>query len=624
MYAEESDSYTRLVHLFPFFPRSARFLKENVLNILTLALPTYALFALVLYPTHADAQVIKLVKDCTPTNTAGKTPLQITQEYVNCLDEKLAHINVICRNISGRDAIPVVQVLDANLIVKSDNIGEGNLIVGRGHVTSKAIQSFVTGRDNTVEGAWNSAIGGTMNQIAREAQSQPADIFGATICGGRINRATSRTDSIIGGADNGDGSSNNERTYTSFIGGNANTQGFGTITGSTVVGGDTNTNAASVSTVIGGRRNQIQTPQESTSAYPYSAICGGEDNTMQGSVSVIIGGRSNLNVEGNFSSISGGSGNRPLKNSYFAVANGGQYNSVGNAGTVNGGISNYVEYSASVVGGIRNIANGSFSVIVGGGVYNPTRPTANTAAVIYSSILGGSRNTAGVTSSQEQLDLSPVGGTIVGGSQNIADGMSSMVCGGFKNHAMGVFSSVGGGRNNTATKEWSVVVGGRENQATGFKSTVIGGRKNIAEALSSTVVGGRENHTRGQHSLLMGGRENETNFSPNYQAPNPKPVYTGKHAVVAGGHANRAVGDHSTILGGDNNKASGDKTTVCGGSYNEAGGNASVVLGGHRNQAIENYGLICGGYQNKLSGNRSNVIRGGKNKSITSGSFQIQ
>ncbi len=132
----------------------------------------------------------------------------------------------------------------------------------------------------------------------------------------------------------------------------------------------------------------------------------------------------------------------------FASVTGGRCNSVSNYGdSVTGGVGNKVtaEYTGWVGGGSYNTASGFESSVSGG--------TGNKAEEFGASITGGNGNRAGYD------------GTVTGGSQNFAI-QGGTVVGGTHNEAVAWLGAPPG----------PVVLGGRENVAVGLDSVVLGGR----------------------------------------------------------------------------------------------------------------------------------------------------
>jgi hypothetical protein len=94
----------------------------------------------------------------------------------------------------------------------------------------------------------------------------------------------------------------------------------------------------------------------------------------------------------------------------------------------------------------------------------------------------------------------------LGGSNNIADGVNSVVSGGDANSAHNYYTVVAGGENNEADLDGAVVSGGSGNQAGNFYSTVSGGFGNQTHGYYSCVPGGFLNNATGWASFAGGAR----------------------------------------------------------------------------------------------------------------------
>lgn len=190
------------------------------------------------------------------------------------------------------------------------------------------------------------------------------------------------------------------------------------------------------------------------------------DNVRTGSHNLVVGQWQNFTLYGG---IIAGFGNQ-ISGPYASVT-GGKLNRV-------------VGDSASVCGGRNNVASGENSSATGGAY--------NTSDGIATSIAGGVLNRA-----------SGVATSVTGGQQNAADGSRSSIAGGYFNQTDGFMTSVGGGTGNTAsggcfdvlppgcTVAGGSIGGGSRNVASGDNSTVSGGANRSATGADDWVAGGR-------------------------------------------------------------------------------------------------------------------------------------
>jgi trimeric autotransporter adhesin len=251
----------------------------------------------------------------------------------------------------------------------------------------------------------------------------------------------------------------------------------------------------------------------------YSTVMGGYLNTASGPYSSATGGTSNT-AHGHYSSVSGGIEN--TASGYWSSASGGQYNIASGTGSSASGSRNTArgDYS-SVSGGMYNTASGSYSSVFGGG--GTTTDDGNVTYAQYSTILGGHKNLAGL-------------------STNSTIGRYATVTGGVRNKAEGLYSSVSGGDTNRAVGEGSSVSGGVDNRANGWHSSVSGGRFNKAEAWESSVSGGGGNTASGRASSVSGGSANSASNSNSSVSGGSKNVASGTYSSVSGGEWRSATG----------------------------------------------------------------------------------
>jgi len=153
------------------------------------------------------------------------------------------------------------------------------------------------------------------------------------------------------------------------------------------------------------------------------------------------------------------------------------------------------------------------------------------------------------------------------------------------NVASGNFSFVGG-RNNSAGGVYSLVVGGLSNSTSNYASFVGGGSQNQSKGSFSSIVGGNQNTSYGSYSIVGGGKYN---------------LAYGTFSFVGGGISNTATTNYSTVLGGSNNKTSGKYSSVLGGKTNTSTGIYSAVINGNNNIANGDMSIILGGHNTMTS-----------------------
>lgn len=158
-------------------------------------------------------------------------------------------------------------------------------------------------------------------------------------------------------------------------------------------------------------------------------------------------------------------------------------------------------------------------------------------------------------------------------------------------------ASVLGGEDNSAEGLGSVIIAGSGNNSFGSDSTVLSGQDNLATGWSSAVVSGRANRTFGNDSVVAGGFTDEA---------------TGDFSSILGGSQNASLQRFSCVAGGTNNHAIGVASSVCGGQSNVAGGDYSSVTGGVSNIGAGDHSSVSGGYNN-AAGNYCTSVSGGLN-----------
>jgi hypothetical protein len=170
--------------------------------------------------------------------------------------------------------------------------GANAIAIGEGCVASGANSNVAGGRVNTASGQYAVVAGGNNNTAAGQ---------GSTITGGQNNTISSGTwHSIISGTGNSIannshcgviGGQNNtitglQSSYSVIMGGRDNrietSLAYGTLRGSTIIGGKNNTILRDNSLIAGGENN--------TTTAPECLVLGGANNQADGDYSTIIGG----------------------------------------------------------------------------------------------------------------------------------------------------------------------------------------------------------------------------------------------------------------------------------------------------------------------------------------------
>jgi hypothetical protein len=106
------------------------------------------------------------------------------------------------------------------------------------------------------------------------------------------------------------------------------------------------------------------------------------------------------------------------------------------------------------------------------------------------------------------VGLGVVGATIGGGGAGDYFGLA------YTNRVLAIFGTVGGGAQNTASGLSATVGGGLQNTASGWSATVGGGYQNTASGSYATVGGGYQNTASGNFATVPGGVLNSaTNYA---------------------------------------------------------------------------------------------------------------
>jgi hypothetical protein len=374
-------------------------------------------------------------------------------------------------------------------------------------------------------------------------------------------------------------STNTPFTVNSFIAFAEANLGFDTVGGG--CGGSSpfeyNANATGIQPILGtndasGNNSFIGGGGGNSASNFYSTIGGGNQNVASG-INSMIGGGSGNNAFGQSSIIGGGNSHYALGN--FSTIGGGKANYVdGIHSTIGGGYENKIIgnlYDSTIGGGRGNCVCSRGSVIAGGASYGSTNNIIS-AYSNFSSILGGSYNTASAYYS-----------IIGGGKSNIASGYNSTIVGGSQNTASERYSFIGGGQLNTASNCYSTISGGRCNNVSGNCSFIGGGLCNTVSGYFSTVGGGQFNTASYSNTTVGGGQCNCASVFRSTVGGGYKNCTSETGAVISGGGRNNASASYSTVGGGQFNTVNNQSATISGGRCNTASGYQSAILGGFCN-----------------------------------------
>jgi|GEM_PF-1870268 len=231
---------------------------------------------------------------------------------------------------------------------------------------------------------------------------------------------------------------------------------------------------AEVNTLLGGTDGTLDAGAD------YSAIVGGRTNQVSSDYSSVGGGRNNL-VAGNYGVIGAGWENTIDSSSYCGILAGRGNELSGNFSMIGAGRSNEINSSAShgfIGGGFENkLTNKEYMTIAGG--------YRNHASGQRASILGGVNNVA-----------SGLASVVVGGDTNKVFAEGGGILAGLDNEVHGLRSSISGGRNNYIGPDQSGFLGWYSHIGNGLNDTIAGGY--------SCIPGGRNCYVGGQYSFATG------------------------------------------------------------------------------------------------------------------------
>ncbi len=289
--------------------------------------------------------------------------------------------------------------------------------------------------------------------------------------------------------------------------------------------------------------------------------------------------------------------------------------------SIGGGTGDSVPGSFAVTNDLRVYGKGRIGNNTNAGTAAFAAGLGNSAIGNYSSITGGTVNSAGAYA------------FIGGGSENVANDSFSVVAGGFGNdvdaygfigagqwnQTVAPYAVVGGGLGNIASRSQSAVLAGENNRASGVNAFVGAGVSDTASGSSAAVVAGYGNRAAGTYAFVGAGNQNKASGNSAAVVAGTSNRAEQSRAVVAGGWGNVAAGEHSFIGGGEANRASGYNAAVVAGENNLASGSYSVAAGradsatavysaalsGYRNRALDSAAVVCGGDGNFARGRRS-------------------
>jgi hypothetical protein len=302
---------------------------------------------------------------------------------------------------------------------------------------------------------------------------------------------------------------------------------------------------------------------------------------------------------------------------------------------------------------------------LGGDVVGPASATNNAIAVYdgatgklikNSNLLVGTRTTtqAYVTASVNLTDyglaLIPNGtgslsarapdGTTVGGnargsnavdfqmvrasSDQVAEGIRSVIVGGQNNRAIGESATIVGGSGNTVSARFGFV-GSGENNSVGEYSFVGAGNLNTISSTQRAFIGaGRFNSISGgvDRSAIVAGADNTiAAFTGGGSVGSDQFIGGGSlnlirnngFSTIAGGQSNAASSAYTFIGGGNANVVSGSYSVIVGGQYNSSSADYVHVGGGQYNTGSAAYASVGGGFTNRAGAAQSSISGGGSN-----------
>ena len=413
-------------------------------------------------------------------------------------------------------------------------------------MTFNGSNSLTVGGLNSNSGTCSTIAGGFSNNIGSVAKS----FIGA----GECNSVQSNCSIIGAGLCNTIASG--YTNYSTIVSGFRNCM-TGYSTGGFIGAGFTNEVYGRNSVVVGGVLN-------CANGYGCDFIGSGRSNKITGyGGNVIVGGGSNCNNGYSQNSIVGGCSNC-IKDNY------GHYHFIG------GGHKNYIDscYSSG-----NSILGGTCNCICNAGISDK---------ICYTTIIGGFKNTASVSSANGYTSC-PTKGFIGGGECNrITNPFDFIVA--------GQCNKISINKEVQDSKGYNFIVGNKNTIDVGYKINMIIGHNSSmynsgAYGGEHSIIGGRDHCITGNYGSganIIGGSSN--NINSGYG--NGSSIVTGRnncigsytsYSVIIGGQNNTICnnGYCHTILGGNNNTLSAynSRSTIIGGCNNTNNHSCSVMLG---------------------------------------------
>ena len=378
--------------------------------------------------------------------------------------------NSTCDNFIQSKNSTIATSSNSTIIGGACNIIEGFGIDNSG-VSVKSFSSTITGGQcNTLSNSnYSSIVGGNCNTIEGGLDNSGKSIssFSSTITGGQCNTiSNSSNSSIVGG-----GSGNSIASFSnlsSIVGGSSNTLSCSS-NFSSILGGSCNTVCNSYrSSIVGCICNTLSFSSR------YSSIVCGSNNNISGvsgvsstMFSTIVGGCCNILYKSCNSNIFGGYLNNLGTSSYSSIV-GGRFNTI--SGTLDFSGKSTTMFS-TIIGGQCNIVscNSSNSSIEGG--------YCNKVYSINSSILGGFCNTVSCNSNSSSI-LGGSRNSIASYSSNssiVGGGSNNTICSVSGGSATMFSTIVGGYRNTLSCSRYSIVGGQCNTLSCSCNSAIIGG-----------------------------------------------------------------------------------------------------------------------------------------------------
>lgn len=337
--------------------------------------------------------------------------------------------------------------------------------------TEQCFSTIAGGQNNSItdnEGAsWLFIGGGESNTIT---DMIIGGFIGAGLnnCLSHVGGGTTRGASIVGGRFNTSSNSPN-----SFIGAGCNNQ-LNCATLGLIGSGNNNliTGSSCASSIVGGENNTIN------SSNHHNFIAGGQNNTISSSISSILGGDTNI-INSPCSVILGGFNNsiEGTQNNFIGVGSN-QIITSSRWSTIVNGTNNEIYCNLStILNGVCNVIDGQCNTI-GGGTFNTITSSAD-----HSAIVGGERNIINTPN------------TFIGaGSYNTGSSTHGFIGAGGNNFVgfnEAGYSSVVGGCNNKVSTDYASILGGDDNCITsaGTAGAILGGRFNCLEHACSFIAG---------------------------------------------------------------------------------------------------------------------------------------